>query len=223
MSLIHGASLIRSNLFLHLDAANTKSYPGSGTTWLDLSGNGNNGTIVNSPTYNGASFTFTNASSQSVNIPYKSEWRLIGSNSISYWSNGDSDPNRTAVGYQKGGWRGYQLTSNFAAYSGVDGSNDFSTGFTKTSGEWCLFTWVVDRSANQYRLYKNDVLSTSATITQPDLSGSFSGGELTIGSSQNSPSRFYTGSISAVMFYTKVLSAAEIQQNFEAFRGRYGI
>jgi hypothetical protein len=49
MSLGHGPSVVRdSSLLVHLDAANVKSYPGSGTTWTDLSGNVNNFTLVNS-------------------------------------------------------------------------------------------------------------------------------------------------------------------------------
>ena len=51
MALSHSPSIITQNLVLCLDAGNSKSYPGSGTTWTDLSGNGNNGTLRNSPTY----------------------------------------------------------------------------------------------------------------------------------------------------------------------------
>lgn len=57
----HGASIVRTGLVLSLDAGNSKSYPGSGTVWNDLSGNGNNGTLVNSPTFasgRDASFAF---------------------------------------------------------------------------------------------------------------------------------------------------------------------
>jgi hypothetical protein len=47
MGLSHSPSIITQNLVLCLDAANSKSYPGSGTTWTDLSGNGNTGTLMN--------------------------------------------------------------------------------------------------------------------------------------------------------------------------------
>jgi hypothetical protein len=223
MSLGHGTSIVRSNLFLHLDAANIKSYPGSGTTWFDLSGNANHGTIVNSPTYNGASFTFNNASSHSVNIPYKSQWRLIGSNSISYWSDG-SNSSQVAVGYQKGSWEGYTVGPTAVAYSAIAGGNDNgAAALSKNAGEWCLFTWVVNRSTNLYTLYKNGTLVSTASITHPDLSSVFTNGVLSIGSSAGVAGRFYTGSISNVMFYTKALSTAEVGQNFDALRGRYGI
>lgn len=52
MSLIGGPNTTKDSLILHLDAANPKSYPGTGTTWYDLSGNGNNATLFNSPIYN---------------------------------------------------------------------------------------------------------------------------------------------------------------------------
>ena len=51
MSTRYNPSIVRDNLVLYLDAANTKSYPGSGTTWKDISGKGNNGTLTNGPTF----------------------------------------------------------------------------------------------------------------------------------------------------------------------------
>jgi hypothetical protein len=46
--------IVQSGLVLNLDAGVSSSYPGSGTTWTDLSGNGNTGTLTNGPTYNSA-------------------------------------------------------------------------------------------------------------------------------------------------------------------------
>jgi hypothetical protein len=51
MASIGGPNIVTDGLVLALDAANTKSYPGSGTVWKDLSGNGNNGTLINGPTF----------------------------------------------------------------------------------------------------------------------------------------------------------------------------
>ena len=61
MGVFAGPEVVEDGLVLALDAGNTKSYPGSGTTWTDLSGNGNNGTLTNGPTYsssNGGSIVF---------------------------------------------------------------------------------------------------------------------------------------------------------------------
>ncbi len=49
-----GPDINENGLVLSLDAANYKSYTGSGTTWRDLSGNSNNGTLTNGPTFNAA-------------------------------------------------------------------------------------------------------------------------------------------------------------------------
>jgi len=51
MGVSYNPKIVKDGLVLYLDAGNTKSYPGSGTTWTDLSGNGNNGTL-NGPSYN---------------------------------------------------------------------------------------------------------------------------------------------------------------------------
>jgi hypothetical protein len=61
MSIGYGPRVVTDGLVLALDAADTNSYPGSGTTWNDLSGNGNTGTLTNGPTYssdNGGSIVF---------------------------------------------------------------------------------------------------------------------------------------------------------------------
>jgi len=52
MSTIGGPNIVDSGLVLELDAGNTKSYPGTGTTWFDKSGNAYNGTLTNGPTFN---------------------------------------------------------------------------------------------------------------------------------------------------------------------------
>jgi hypothetical protein len=54
MGFYRGPSIVRDGLIFYLDAANTKSYPGTGTTWFDNSGYGTNGTLVNGPTFSSA-------------------------------------------------------------------------------------------------------------------------------------------------------------------------
>jgi len=58
MGLSHGASIVRSGLIAKFDAANIKSYPGTGTAWTDLSGLGNNATLVNGASYSNNGITF---------------------------------------------------------------------------------------------------------------------------------------------------------------------
>jgi hypothetical protein len=51
MGLGHSPRIVTDGLVLCLDAANARSYPGTGTTWTDRSGNGNDGTLINGPTF----------------------------------------------------------------------------------------------------------------------------------------------------------------------------
>ena len=65
---VYDASFNSNGALLYLDAGNTNSYSGSGTTWTDLSGNTNNATLVNSPPFTNAGtasyFTFNGTGSQ---------------------------------------------------------------------------------------------------------------------------------------------------------------
>ena len=47
--------IVQSNLVMNLDAGNSSSYSGSGSVWVDLSGNGNDGTLINNPSYSNSS------------------------------------------------------------------------------------------------------------------------------------------------------------------------
>lgn len=67
MSIYGGPDIITDGLVFCLDAANSKSYPGTGTAWTDLSGNDNNGTLTNGPTFdssNGGSIVFDGVNDQ---------------------------------------------------------------------------------------------------------------------------------------------------------------
>jgi hypothetical protein len=72
MGLGHSPSIVRDGLVLYLDAANPKSYPGSGTTWFDLKGTSNS-TLSNGPTFvnsNKGYFSFDGVNDYTqINIP----------------------------------------------------------------------------------------------------------------------------------------------------------
>jgi hypothetical protein len=222
MSYTNGPKIVTNELFLYLNASNSKSYPGSGNFWNDLSGNNNHGTLINGPINNGLSFNFVGASSQRVSIPYKSEWRMIGSNTVFYISKEDSHLG-CVVAYKKSSWQGYNFLGNSVSYSSIAGGNDLGYTVSKSNGEWSMNTIVIDRSAGFYYVYKNNVLVHTKAIIHPDLSGVFSDGELTVGGNNTITSRYYTGSISVVGFYKKALSTLEVVQNYNALKGRFQI
>ena len=85
-------NIVQDGLVLNLDAGNANSYPGSGTTWSDLSGTGNNATLVNGPTYSstdGGSIVFDGTNDYVAETSGLSDSFLQGDWSISFWANFD--------------------------------------------------------------------------------------------------------------------------------------
>lgn len=232
MALFHSPRIVTNGLVLCLDAANTKSYPGTGTTWTDLSGNGNNGTLTNGPTFssaNGGSIVFDGVDDY-VNISNATIGNFGTSTfSVSAW--GKADSNST-------GTRG--LVSKYNPHSG-NGTGWFL--FFRDGQVWARITqdlsaplemsqitanvsgnlwynFVVVRSATIFSLYSNgNLLQTNTTTNIIDCSST---GPLRVGSGYSS-GYYYLGTCSLAKIYNRALTAAEIQQNFNALRGRYGI
>ena len=91
MAFNYSPNIITDGLVLYLDAANTKSYPGSGTTWRDLSKSQLNGTLTNGPTFNsanGGSIVFDGTNDYVDNIGDLSSFSFIQNTnifSVSFW------------------------------------------------------------------------------------------------------------------------------------------
>ena len=211
--------IITDGLVLLLDAGNPVSYPGSGTTWSDLSGNGNTGTLVNGVGYNsgnGGSLSFdgvddyaisTQSFTFSSNNPLTiSVWVKINSLTLdgayyrrilTFTNNCGILINSTSVGWYTAG-------------------ADLITPVTISSGLWykvdCIYT------GTQYQTYLNGVLANSFTSTFPATSS-----QLWIGRFHSSNAGRFNGNIAQVSIYNRALSAQEILQNFNATRSRYGI
>lgn len=218
MSLGHGASIVRDGLIFHLDAANVKSYPGSGTAWNDLSGNANNATLNNGPLYspdNNGSIDFDRSNDYAL-----TENDMLNPNidfTFGCWVNVDvlDSVNTIISTYAVTGALQIRFTGTAIqivdSYSiGVGTFPDFSAS---------PVTWynvIVARSGNTYSLYVNGEFQSSFTS-----SNVYTRGPRSIGI--NRYTEYFGGKISAIQAYQRVLSESEIQQNFNALRGRYGI
>lgn len=230
----YNVSVVRNGLVLHLDAANVKSYPGTGTVWNDLSGLGNNGTLVNGPTFSPNYFAFDgvndNCFHSSAPITGNSPFTVSG---FFY---------RTGSTLQKGLWgiggnTGYQGINSYS----ISGSNLISidlwgattlqSAVSYDLNSWNYCAWVyrgpVFSRAN-VSLYKNSTEYTGTALSVArggetntpniNLSGIIIGRAGTVDTGYAAPVN-----ISSICFYNRALSASEIQQNFNATRGRYGI
>ena len=246
-----GPNVVEDGLVLALDAGNTKSYPGSGTAWTDLSVKGNNGTLTNSPTFssdNGGSISIDgNSETRGITLPSVSTIMGDGTGdwTIEFWY---MTPSFTV---SSGTATAIPLISNINWYNSANGSfwihvkgnrtvkaefnhdssnsNNFEVTSTTvmSTNIWYHFAFV--KQGDTIRLYVNGIQEDTVAASDLSSSGFYAGGNtLAIGRWQayqsNSPttSRFGIGNFSSVRIYKdKGLTAAQVQQNYNALKGRY--
>jgi hypothetical protein len=220
---ISSLSIITNGLALYLDAGNASSYPGSGTAWTDLSGNGRNGTLTNGPTYssaNGGSIVF----SETTNYVQCSGSLTVTAATFVTWikrngSQGTYDgilfsrgTNTTGMNFQ---------VSNQLGYHWNDAGNTYNwqSGLTIPDATWCMIAIsVTNTSATAYLCQTSG--TTTATNTVGHASSLLNDIKLAV---DDAAARYFNGNIATAQLYNIALSAAEITQNFNALRSRYGV
>ena len=218
-------NIATQGLVLNLDAAIQGSYPKTGSTWFDISNNGNNGTLTNGPLYIGSDYgaIVFDGVNDYVEVPNNV---ALNSNigTISIWFNSTTVSGRSAVLIGKtdsvGSFNGINiLTSGTEIYGQVKGSSDqIISGSLLSQNTWYNFTLTYS-SGISYSSYLNGSLIGTNTLT----SFTFSTQPLRIARSLDSFWTIYKGQVSNAMIYNRALSAQEITQNFNTLRGRYGI
>lgn len=226
----YDSNIITSGLRINLDAGKYFSYPGSGTQWFDISGNGNNGNFSNNPIYsaeNGGKLIF-NGSNTSVNVPANAS-NILTTLTMESWFKPTGTPGGGfhALFQKEGGFSGgsvYGLraldSSTFYAmicYNNLtESQNLLYSNTVATVGNWYHVVSTFDSSYN-WKIYINGSLENSSTLTNVPYQNSSA---INIGTGD---SRYTNGEIPVVRVYNRVLSAAEIQNNFDALRGRFNI
>jgi hypothetical protein len=224
MSFNQQPTIITENLQMCLDAADPKSYPRSGTTWVDRSGQGNDGTLTNGPTFSGdkggciefdgdddyvaiSTYTFGNG-----------DWTvcmLISADDFDDYnlmSNTSGGPVANAFG----------AYSNKIHYRNYDGAWQTHNGNTTlVAGRWYMLTWVnyegASSSDGTMKMYVDGVADS-------DVFNSYT----TNGGPCNAIARRwssdeYNGQIASVHIYNKALSDDEIKHNYKAVKGRFNL
>jgi hypothetical protein len=233
MAVGYNPRMVTNGLVLCLDAGNTRSYPGSGITWTDLSGNGNNGTLTNGPTYsssNGGSIAFdgvndyveTNyvlpsSTSHTMELWAKSSVGNVGAGyGNRAMGNGDSTAGLSGTAIIWGAGASTQLY--VTRRSGVNnGTTDMSYTVSDLLTRVHHVVVTYDHASTGSKLFVDGVqVATNANL---GFTGSLT---FRIGRDGNGTDAF-NGNIYSAKLYNRALSAAEIRQNFNALRGRYGI
>ena len=214
---------------LYLDAGNSKSYPATGTTWTDLSGNGNHGTLVNGPTYDagyGGSLVFDGVNdyadcgnSTIINFGVSQSF------TVAYWVYSTAMAGYEAHVAKSSGngwipnllWAGATPQLRWWLSSNVPVTYNSLKPYLNA---WRYVAMSIDRSINTAHIFEDGVLVASASISSSlDVA---SNANLWIGNDVYGSAA--SAKISAVQIYNRQLTtAAEVRQNFNAMRGRYGL
>lgn len=246
MSTVNGGqgNIITNGLVLNLDTANPRSYPPpyNGTTWTDLSGNGNNGTLTNGPTFNsgnGGSIVF-DGTNDTVSIPHSANFSLntTTQRTMQLWVRFNTLPTSTnrMIFFGKlsadfvfdGWWGGVNSSGNVViATNGTGISKTSVSTLTVNINTWYLFTFIsqITSTANTTKVYVNETeyISTFHGSDGYSESNNLTLGYLTPPLTGLSLISYLDGRIGSSYLYTKGLSTLEISQNFNATRARFGI
>ena len=234
MGSVYGPNIVTDNLILYVDAGNVQSYPGSGTTWYDIVGS-NDGVITNA-TYSstdGGVIVFDGSGdyvmADNHNIP------SLESFSVSLWLKYGGTPSAHRIPFWISDAEG---TPNFLYieigsgynYLGVAtetfSQNKYSTAAAGINDD----NWqhiAVTRNSGTVLIYKDGIV---VTTTAHNMYGGWNTGpgkDLSIGVGMDNgniySSSSVTGSIASVIIYNKALTAAEVLQNYNAHKSRFGL
>jgi len=224
-----GPNIVEDGLVLYLDAANKKSYPGTGTSWYDLSGNGNTGVLTNGPTFDSAkvgSMVFDGVD-DTISIPYNTIMDPTEGITLEAWI---YPKDLTTIRFQEifrkekttarqlFSFQEYGTIISFGTHTSVNGYNELDIPITSSNyiNKWNHF---VASYRNGYKaVYINgELLQATTGITGTLIQGSAT---YYIGSS-NGASEFFEGNYASCKMYNRGLISQEVLQNYNATKGRY--
>jgi hypothetical protein len=226
-----GPNIVTDGLVLALDAGSKKSYPGSGTTWKDLSGNGNTGTLFNGVGYsseNGGIWNFdgVNDRIQSFNftaLGFNVSWTFgcwfnttathatnVGIMTLSYFPSLMMAP--SGIVYV---WNSIGTAANTGfSYPTLPSTNTYN------DGNWHHIIGSYN-TGGLAKLYVDGKLINSASYAPNGVRAIYSGVDL--GEEKNNGFKYFNGKITSGFVYNRELSASEIQQNYNATKSRFGV
>ena len=229
MSLSHSPKIVTDGLVFYVDAANIKSYPGSGNIWYDLSGNNLHMTMVGTPLWNNEGY-FTGYDANNY-FQCLENWSLILP---------IGDTSRTVIGIAERGSTG-SVQEHIIHYGNAITNESYGISLYTATGNVLDHRWstsnqtaispiTVGRTA--FLSNRHGVLGTGSRIgvnkefdsVTTILTANTGTSTFRVGSRISTAAETWVnGKIYLVLIYNRELSDDEIKQNFEALRGRFGI
>lgn len=237
MALHYSPRIVTDNLTIALDAADRISYPGSGATWFDISGNANNVTLNNGISYSSANngILTLDGTNDSITAPSVNSLGGIPNHAFEMWvkssglGSGQSIgglfcPDYGIISYiDSSGNVIYYIYNTDAGYPGVYIASISTSGVNIFDNNWHHIVCTRSNNSPAY-IYVDGVLRASSGNT-----GLWSGAtiwsdmNMSIGNNPNNVGYLYYGSMAVVKLYKKRLLASEIQQNYLAQKSRFGL
>jgi hypothetical protein len=242
MGFYYSPKIVTDGLVFYVDAANRKSYPGSGVDWNDLSGNEYNGTLINGTSFdplNNGSFIF-NGVNNYIDFPELLPANTVNNFSFGLWFSPSVTitPGSLANFSMLAEAQDQRFTSSRPdnyIYFLTNGQLLFAT-FTPTnnvasiqtiwnSDEWYHVFCTYESSTGTKKLFINGEVENSITGIAGNYFNTFTHFGLGAYNSTTSfsPSNAFNGKMANYMMYTKTLSEEEVLQNYNALKSRYGL
>jgi hypothetical protein len=234
MGVTYNPRIVTDGLVFCVDAANKRSYPGSGSTWNDLSKNRNNGTLNNMTSANvintnGGVFLF-DAADDYIDTSQEIQFDRTDPFTLCAWLNNQDTGYANIMNNENTSYRGYQfsffdqklqiyLRSTTSNYIAVKCSNNF----TLNAWKHCIATYDGSSDVSGMKLYIDGVLQSMTTISNTLTDSTDSGETTLIGTRIPVSVTYFDGYISNIQIYNRELSANEVQQNYNATKGRFEV
>lgn len=216
MAVYGGPDIVTDGLILHLDAGNSKSYPGSGNIWYDLSGNNRNFNLVGSLVYDGFYFDGFNDSNYVSGSSYS---HRNDDYTYSVWFMYDVLTGYATI-FENGSWsdtllyRSYNSIIQVYAEGGYFGQHSF--GYT--TNQW--YNVVLRRQSSISQSFVNGIAGNSLSLNR-DIN--LANQNMFLLRSQHTTNQFTNGKLSVFSLYDKALSDSQILENYYAVKGRFGL
>jgi hypothetical protein len=221
MSAHANPNIVDDGLVLCLDASDRKSYSGNGTTWYDRSGNGNNGTLVNGVSWSSekGGIMKLDGIDDYISIPISLNYSNVKYTVIAVARYSGSQ-NKRVISSNSGNWllgwwsgkvdtyyaEGWVSSSNGSGYNAVD------------KYDWHIYAGTGDRGADSYQLFKN-----GTALFNAESSGANGPNGIRVGNSGGVANEISNCECQYVIAYNRVLTAAEVLQNFNATKSRFNL
>ena len=221
MAIFRGPKIVTNGLVLALDAADKNSYIGSGTTWKDLSGNNNTGTLTNGPTFsqaNGGSIVFDGVDDCVVVNSNASILSTTAYTKVAWFYATSFATNNNIISGGNSGQHAFWLAGGNKLNSGHNGNWSTVVSTTTLSLNTWYFGAVTFNTTTGWILYLNGV-SENTNVSTTTFVGN---GEILL-AAYSTGANVFTGRIACGLIYNRTLTAAEILQNYNVQKTRFGL